>query len=91
MYIKVIDFFAANLQSMSNYLSFETNPTVLGHFVWKWQADKNNFSVERPQKRRFGIKNGSLINLALTSITQEFKIEIWYNKSAAYYQPTLKI
>ena len=71
MYIKVIDFFAENLLSMSHYLSFETNPRVLGHFVWKWQADKNNFSVERPQQRRFGIKNGSLINLALTFITQD--------------------
>ena len=74
--IKIFAFFAADLQSMSKYLLFETNARIHGQFIRKWQAGENNFEVEMPQKRRFGIKNGSLFNLTLTSNTQELKIEI---------------
>ena len=42
--------FAANVQSMINDLQFKTNPRVLAQFVWKWQANKENFLQNALQK-----------------------------------------
>ena len=48
--IQVFDTYAAGVQSMNNYLSFETNPRVLGQFLWKWKVAKDSFFKKRPQK-----------------------------------------
>ena len=48
--IKVFDTHAGDVQSMYNYLSFETNPRVFGQFLLKWQVDKDSLFKNRKQK-----------------------------------------
>ena len=73
--------FAANVQSMINYLSFETITRVPAQLVWKWQANKINLLQDALQKNWFRPKKGSSFHVLLTSINQVLNIEVWHDKT----------
>ena len=64
---------------MNNYLLFQTNPRVLGRFLWKWQVVKDSL-FKKTTENGIAQKNCCLINVKLTANIKELNIEIWNKK-----------